>query len=179
MQAANEGSGKTSWLQVVLVGHRPKNTLLRILVLLVVSLVTFRFILLPIRVEGISMQPTYYDHQIDCVNRLAFLFHEPRRGDVVGVRYSNPGMFSVPSLMLLKRVIGLPGETVSFHQGHAYINGQLLDEPYLKNPCDWEHAPTQCGSDEYYVVGDNRSMPFEFHTKGRFARDHIVGKILL
>ena len=56
---------------------------------------------------------------------------------------------------------------------------ELLDEPYLKNPCDWEHEAFTCGPDQYYVVGDNRSMPFEFHTQGRVERDHIVGKVLL
>jgi signal peptidase I len=168
------------WLQVALVGRRPKATLLRIGVLLVASLITFKFILLPIRVTGISMEPTYHDRRIDCINRLAYWRHEPRRGDVVAIRFSpETGKFSTPSQMLLKRIIGLPGETVAFHGGHTYINGQLLDEPYLKNPCDWEHAPVQCGPDQYYVVGDNRSMPFADHTKGRAGRGQIVGKVLL
>jgi signal peptidase I len=81
--------------------------------------------------------------------------------------------------MLMKRIIGLPGETISFHDGHAYINGQLLAEPYVKKLCDWEHGPIQCGPDEYYVVGDNRSMPFEYHMQGLATRDRIVGKVLL
>ncbi len=81
--------------------------------------------------------------------------------------------------MLMKRIIGLPGETVSFHDGHAYINGELLDEPYVKLPCDWEHEPILCGPNQYYVVGDNRSMPFEYHTQGRAERDRIIGKSLL
>jgi signal peptidase I len=81
--------------------------------------------------------------------------------------------------MYMKRIIGLPGETVAFHDGHAYINGRLLDEPYVKSSCDWEHEPIQCGPDQYYVVGDNRSMPFEFHTQGRAERNRIVGKLFL
>jgi len=55
----------------------------------------------------------------------------------------------------------------------------LLDEPYVKNACDWEHEPIKCGPDQYYVVGDNRSMPFENHMQGLAERDHIVGKVLL
>ena len=81
--------------------------------------------------------------------------------------------------MLMKRIIGLPGETVWFHQGQVYINGQLLSEPYLKCDCDWEHEPVVCGPDQYYVVGDNRSMPFEYHQQGRAGRDRIIGKLLL
>ena len=179
MQDANLNSAKPGWLQIVLIGRRPKATLVRIMVLTAVCVVTFKFVLLPIRVEGISMEPTYHDRRVNCVNRLAYLRSEPQRGDVVAIRFSDPGKFSAPRTMLMKRILGLPGESVSFHGGHAYINGQLLDEPYLKNPCDWEHDPIQCGPDEYYVVGDNRSMPFDLHTQGLAGRDRIVGKVLL
>lgn len=179
MQATNDSPGKPGWLQVVLVGRRPRATLVRILVLVVACFVVFNFVLWPIRVEGISMEPTYHNHRINFVNRLAYLRHDPQRGDVVAIRFSDPGFFFKPHQMLMKRIIGLPGESVSFHGGHAYIDGQLLDEPYVKNPCDWEHEPIQCGTNQYYVVGDNRSMPFENHTQGRADRDQIEGKILL
>ncbi len=172
-------SAEPGWLQVALIGRRPRTTLLRILVLSVVCFITFKFVLLPIRVEGISMEPTYHNHRVNCVNRLAYLRHEPQRGDVVSIRFSRPDNFSTPSEMLMKRIIALPGESVSFHEGHAYINGQLLDEPYVKSACDWEHEPVQCGPDQYYVVGDNRSMPFELHTQGRAERDRIIGKLFL
>jgi signal peptidase I len=170
---------KPHWLRVLAIGRRPRATLARIAVLVVVCFVTFKFILLPIQVKGISMEPTYHDRRINCINRLAYWWHEPQRGDVVGIRFSPPENFSAPSEMLLKRVIGLPGESVSFHEGHAYINGKLLDEPYVKLPCDWEHEPIQCGPNQFYVVGDNRSMPFELHYKGRAERESILGKVLL
>jgi signal peptidase I len=81
--------------------------------------------------------------------------------------------------MLCKRIVGLPGEVVGFHRGHIEINGEVLDEPYVKRPCHWEHAPERLGPDEYYVVGDNRSMDFEQHMQGIADRSRIVGKILL
>ena len=84
-----------------------------------------------------------------------------------------------PHVMLMKRIIGLPGETISFSAGRAYINGRLIDEPYVKFSCDWEHEPIPCGPDQYYVVGDNRSMLFEAHMQGRAERDRIMGKLLL
>ncbi len=164
---------RPGWLRVVLIGRRPQATLARIAVLVVTCFVTFRFILLPIRVDGISMLPTYHNGQFNCVNCLAYLRHEPQRGDVVSVRLAGT------SIMYLKRIIGLPGETVAFHHGRAFINGRRLDEPYVKLPCNWEMDPVRCGPAQYYVVGDNRSMPFELHTKGRAERDHIVGKVLL
>ena len=161
------------WLRVVLIGRRPKATLVRILILGVTCLITFKFILLPIRVDGISMLPTYHTGQLNCINRLAYVRHEPRRGNIVSVRLAGN------SIMFMKRIIGLPGETVAFHRGHAFINDQPLDEPYIKLPCDWEAGPFKCSPTQYYVVGDNRSMPFEFHTKGRAERDHIAGKLFL
>jgi len=178
VQDMNIPAARPGWLQIVLIGRRPAATLVRIVVLVALCLVTFKFVLLPIRVEGISMEPTYHDRRVDCINRLAYWRYEPQRGDVVAIRFSDPGRFSTPRAMLLKRIIGLPGESVAFHDGHAYINGQLLDEPYLKFSCDWEHEPIQCGPDQYYFVGDNRSMPFDLHMQGRAERGRIIGKVL-
>jgi signal peptidase I len=158
---------------VLLIGRRPKVTLVRIAVLVVVCFVTFKFILLPIRIDGISMLPTYHTGQINCINRLAYLRHEPQRGDIVSVRLAGT------SVMFMKRIIGLPGETVAFRGGHAFINGQPLNESYVKFACNWEHEPVVCGPTQYYVVGDNRSMPFELHEKGRAERERIVGKLFL
>jgi signal peptidase I len=163
-----------SWIQTVLIGRNPKRTVVRIVVLVALCLLVFnRFVLVPIRVEGMSMLPTYNDHRINFVNRLSYYFHEPHRGDVVAIRTSGI------SIMYMKRVIGLPGESVAFHHGRAYIDGQLLDEPYLRKQCDWELPTRQLGPNEYFLVGDNRSMPASDHTMGVAARGRIVGKVLL
>ncbi|MGD0261903.1 MAG: signal peptidase I [Verrucomicrobiota bacterium] len=162
------------WLLRVLIGRNPKRTLVRIVVLIVVSFVVFRFALVPIRVEGGSMLPTYKENGVNFVNRLAYLFHEPRRGDVVAIR-----LLAGEHVMYMKRIVGLPGETVVFHKGHLFINGKLLDEPYVKLPGNWEREPVQVGPDQYYVVGDNRDMLWEGHVQGRAKRELIVGKVLL
>ena len=161
------------WLLVVLVGRNPRFTLVRIAVLVAVVVFVRMFVLLPIRVKGPSMMPTYQDSGINFVNRLAYAFSEPKRFDVVAIRTSGT------SIMYMKRIIGLPGETVEFHKGRAYIDGQLLEEPYVKTDCDWESPPKSLGPDWYYVVGDNRSMPELLHEEGRTRRERIVGKILL
>jgi signal peptidase I len=166
-------ANEVPWWQTVAFGRRPERTLLRILVLVVVSVLVFKFMLLPIRVQGPSMLPTYSDHGVNFVNKLAYMFHEPERGDVVAIRLSGE------HVMYMKRIIGKPGETVRFHHGHAFINGNRLDEPYVKNPCDWEQEPRTLGPSEYYVVGDNRSMPIRDHEQGKAARERIVGKVLL
>jgi len=163
-----------SWLQRVLIGRNPKRTLMRSLVLVVVSFIVFKFILVPIRVDGGSMLPTYKDHGVNFVNRLAYLVHAPRRGDVVAIR-----LLAGEHVMYMKRIVGLPGETISFRRGELCINGQPLDEPYLKFRGHWDHDPVALGPDQYYVVGDNRDMPWDDHYKGRLTRDLIVGKVLL
>jgi signal peptidase I len=174
MEMNADAAQPPSLLQQILIGRNPKRTLMRVVVLVAVSFVVFTYVLRPIRVEGGSMLPTYKDHGVNFVNRLAYLFHEPRRGDVVAIRLLAGG-----HVMYMKRIIGLPGETVAFHHGRAYINGRALDEPYLKYRGDWEQEPTLVGPDQYYVVGDNRDMPWDDHYKGRSARELIVGKILL
>ena len=166
-------------MRVVLIGRNWKLTLIRLVVLVVTCFIVFRFMLLPVRVEGISMLPNYRNGSVNFVNRLAYWRHGPQRGDVVGIRLSDPSI-KWPSVMYLKRVIGLPGESVAFVNGVVYINGQVLNEPYEKHSdCEWDLPPVKLGPTEYYVVGDNRTMPAEFHVKGRVERDHIVGKAVL
>ena len=174
METNVEAARPPSWLQRVLIGRNPKRTLVRVVVLVVASFVVFKFVLVPVRVDGGSMLPTYKENGVNFVNRLAYLFHEPRRGDVVAI-----GLQAGAHVMYMKRIVGLPGESVAFHNGRLFINGQPLYEPYVKLPCYWEHAPEQVGSDQYYVVGDNRDNAWNDHSRGRTERSQIIGKLLL
>jgi signal peptidase I len=166
-------TSKPSWIQILVIGRNPKRTLLRAIITAAVVLLVSRFILIPIRVEGISMLPTYHERQLNFVNRLAYLFHEPRHGDVVSIRTTGK------SIMYMKRVVGVPGETIAFINGQLLINGEVVPEPYLKLPSSWDVAPRTLGPTEYYLVGDNRTMPPELHTKGAVERRRILGKVLL
>ena len=169
-----EAAQPPSWLVRVLIGRNPRRTLVRVAVLVVVCFVVFRLVFVTVYVDGISMLPTYKENSLNFVNRLAYLFHEPRRGDVVAI-----GLQAGEHVMYMKRIVGLPGETVAFHGGRLFINGKPLDEPYVKRPCYWEHEPELVGPDQYYVVGDNRDMLWKDHEHGRAPRERIVGKILL
>ena len=168
----NKSHGPPLWRRL-LIGRNPKITLIRIAVLVLAVLLTYRFAIVPVQIKGPSMLPTYQENGVNFVNRLAYFSHEPQRGDVVTIRYSGT------SIMLMKRVIGLPGETVAFHEGRAMINGVALDEPYLKYTSDWERAPVTVKTGQYFVVGDNRSMPQELHVFGATERQRIIGKIIL
>jgi signal peptidase I len=179
MSARNEPARKPQsqrgrkWIRIVLIGRNPKVTLARAVVLAAACFLVFKFILLPARVEGISMLPTYRDHSINFVNRLAYLWHPPRRGDVVGIRLAGP------HVMYMKRIIGLPGETVAFVHGRVLINGQPLNEPYEKYTCHWNLPSVKLGANQYFVVGDNRTMPAADQIFGEPMRDRIIGKLLL
>jgi signal peptidase I len=170
-------SGFWYWLRVAAIGRRPKRTLARLAALVAVSAVVFKFALLPIRVTGISMEPAFHDHAVNFINRLAYVRGEPQRGDVVGLRLSTnaTGAFHV---LLLKRLVGLPGETISFSGGHLRVNGEPLEEPYLKLPSYWNLPDKTLGPDNYYFVGDNRSMPPAQHEHGVATRSQIVGRVL-
>ena len=142
---------------------------------MVVTFILLRaFVVVPIRVTGPSMLPTYRAGGVNFVNQLAYLRREPQRGDVVAIRLAGK------SVMFMKRVIGLPGETVEFANGRLRINGRFLDEPYVKFKCNWDFVPdsSKLSDDEYYVVGDNRTMPPTDHTQGGAKRERIVGKVL-
>ena len=174
MQNEADKRGTVWWLRTILIGRKPRFTLIRIGVLVVTTFVVFKFILLPpVRITGPSMLPTFRENSIHFVNRLAFVWHEPRRGDVVSIRLAGN------SIMYMKRIVGLPGETVEFADGRLLINGEVLDEPYVKSPCLWDRAPRKLEFDEYFVVGDNRVMPIDDHYFGVATRDRIVGKLLL
>jgi signal peptidase I len=168
------------WKRLVL-GRNWRRTLVRASWLIgfaLVVLVVFKFLLLPVRVAGVSMEPTYRDCGINFINRLAYVFGKPQRGDVVAVRYSRPHGLSGPHVMLLKRIIGLPGETVAITNGVVFINGQPLDEPYVKKRDAWQLPPVKMADDEYFLIGDNRGMDQRYHEFGETGAERIVGKLL-
>lgn len=175
MSSNNISASPPLWIRV-LIGSRPQRTLVRILILVVASFITFTYVLQPIRIYGISMLPTYHNKRFNMVNKLAYWRSNPQRGDVVSVAYSAQG----PRIMLLKRIVGLPGERIAFRQGVIYINDEPLDEPYVKNKRGlWNLKEVILGPDEYFIVGDNREMPdIRMHEMGAAKRSWIVGKVL-
>lgn len=163
------------WMRVALIGRNPKRTLIRATVLAVFcflffKLFVFKVLVLPVRIEGNSMFPTYHDRGINFVNRLSYRHTDPQRGDVVGIRMAGP------SVMLMKRIVGLPGETVAFDHGHLLVNGVAIKEPYLKLRAPAPYLePVKLGPNQYYVIGDNRVNS----DRGWIDRDRIMGKIVL
>ena len=165
------GTSIPLWKRLIF-GRRPKVTVARAAVLASVCAVVFNYILIGVRVEGISMEPNYHNGRINIINQFAYCRRAPQRRDVVGIRLAGK------KIMYMKRIIGLPGERVAFRNGKVLINGEPLDEPYVKYRAPWQMPERILEPDEYYVVGDNRGMPQDLHEQGPIERDRIVGKVL-
>ena len=133
--------------------------------------IVFKFVLMPVRVTGVSMEPTYNNGMVKVINRLAYVGGEPRRGDIVAVTLTGH------SVMFLKRIIALPGETVSMKNGVVLINGEPLTETYTAPNPYWNFGDNTMRDDEYLVIGDNRSMRQDEHEFGAVTADRIVGKV--
>ncbi len=147
---------------------------------LVISLViagfTIIFLYQPVKVEGTSMMPGLTDQERIFINKLVYKFESIKRGDVVVFWYPMD-----PSKSYIKRVIGLPGEAVRIANGHVYINGQLLSEPYVSpDYLDHQSYPsTQVETDHYFVMGDHRNSSNDSRSWGTVAREYIYGKAVL
>ena len=144
----------------------------RLLFLGFVCFLLFGYILIPLRIQGHSMEPTYKDASFAFCWRPQYAFSRIKRFDTVTVRFTGK------SIMLLKRVIGLPGETLEFRQGILYINGKQIQEAYVRHRLPWNLAPRQIQPDHVYVVGDNRSTFMSGHIFGQVKTDRIVGGVI-
>jgi signal peptidase I len=162
---------KIGWRRALL-GRHPSRTLVRVGVLILVGILTFGWLIVPVRAYGPSMLPTYRDGGLYFVNRVAYAWRKPRRGDVVAIRLAGP------HVLYVKRIVGLPGERVLIRRGVVHVNGTPLDEPYVVNRSPWQMREVSLESNEYFVVGDNRGMRMELHDLGTVRRDRIVGQML-
>lgn len=145
-----------------------QTVLIAVLLFLAVNLVTAR-----IRVEGSSMEPSLHDGEMVVVNRLAYRWSEPSRGDIVVFYFPLD-----PSRRFIKRIIGLPGDRVEARDGLVYVNGVALDEPYLADPPRYSGA-WQVDSNTLFVLGDNRNNSDDSQNWGPLPLDKVIGKAVL
>jgi signal peptidase I len=135
------------------------------LLFLVVNLLTAR-----IRVEGDSMEPTLHNNEFVVVNKLAYQWDEPKRGDIVVFRFPLD-----PERRFVKRIVGLPGDFIQVEDGTLFVDGTPLDEPYVaaapRYSGDWVVGP-----DEVFVLGDNRNNSSDSQNWGNLPLADIIGK---
>lgn len=143
------------------------------------------FIVLPIRlfvaqpfiVSGASMEPTFHTSEYLIVDQLTYHFEKPERGDVVIFKYPKD-----PSKYFIKRVIGLPGETIQIEgtsvivRNDASPQGFILSESYIDDMSPSELITEVLGDDEYFVMGDNRNASSDSRAWGALPEENIVGR---
>ena len=130
-----------------------------------------------ISMVGVSMEPALYNGQEVLVNRFIYKITSPKRGDVIAFLPNG----NQNSHYYLKRIVGLPGESVQIIDGYVYINGERLPEDEYDKMADYGIAENeiQLGSDEYFVLGDNRNMSEDSRSGniGAVKKDTIAGKV--
>lgn len=157
--------------------------LVKVFLIAIAIIVPIRYFLVqPFFVRGASMEPNFEDGEYLIIDELSYRFREPRRGEVIVFRFPNN-----PSQFFIKRIVGLPGETVAVENGQVriqnnqYQQGVLLDEsPYLETTIRTSgQTILQLGPDEYFVLGDNRVASSDSRNWGMLHRDLIIGRALL
>lgn len=125
------------------------------------------------------MEPNFHDKQYLIIDELSYRFNAPQRGDVVVIRYPND-----PKQYFLKRLIGLPKETVKLKDGRVYIyneekpQGFVLNESYLPDGLDtYGINEVVLGKNEYFVLGDNRAFSLDSRSFGALDEHLIIGKV--
>lgn len=132
------------------------------------------FVVQPTKVRGQSMEPTLHTDEYLLVEKISYHVHAPRRGDVVVFRYMGD-----ESENFIKRVIGVPGDTVSIVSGRVYINSEPLVEPYLLQLPRDGMPPTVVPEGKLFVLGDNRLNSNDSRTFGMVGMDEVVGRAWL
>ncbi len=145
-----------------------------ILPALAVVLIINLFLAQPRTVHGQSMEPNLHENERVILDLLSYRFRDPRRGEIIVIelpeRHTDP---------LIKRVIGLPGETVEIKGGSVYINGQPLVEPYLNQTTLGNMAPQLVPEEHVFVLGDNRGASNDSRYFGMVPYSHIIGRAWL
>ncbi len=128
----------------------------------------------PIFIDSGSMIPALRIHDHLLINKLANDFSKPERGDIV--LFEDPAGGETP---LIKRTIGLPGETVEFRGGDLFINGALVEEPYINDPApNTTFGPVEVPEGHYFVMGDNRDGSLDSRVFGPIPEESLIGEAL-
>ena len=153
-----------------------------IIVAVIIALIILVFFK-PIIIQQESMEPNFYSGDYIVTSRQAYtLFGEPERGDII-VFKTDLQDEEGKDKNLIKRIIGLPGDVVSMKDGYIYINGELLDEPYVKEQgisdlvIGGDMEPVTVPEGELFCCGDNRGVSLDSRSIGTIPIDSIVGKV--
>ena len=154
--------------------------ILKIVILALVIVIPIRYFLFqPFLVKGQSMEPNFHDDDYLIIDEISYRFREPKRGEVIVFKYPRN-----PSQRFIKRIIGLPGETVEISDGKVIVikndNPKILDESsYLSQSLKTSgNRKITLGENEYFVLGDNRLVSADSRSWGTLPKKYITGRVI-
>lgn len=142
------------------------------LTLLVFSVI--HFAVQGFRTSGESMEPNFQNNEYVLVNKAAYLFQSPQRGDVIIFHYPLD-----PSEDFIKRIIGLPGDTIHTTPTDVSVDGVVLNEPFISIASNVTNATWKLGPNQFFVMGDNRDNSLDSRYWGPLDKSYIVGKVVV
>ncbi|MCA9363238.1 signal peptidase I [Candidatus Kaiserbacteria bacterium] len=158
--------------------EHPLTEIVRFSIIAILIVIPIRmFVAQPFIVSGSSMDDTFHSGEYLIVDQVTYHFEEPNRGDVIVFRYPRD-----PSKFFIKRVIGLPGDTVSIEDATVTItnvehpDGFEIDEPYIKSMAPAAPMSEKLGDREYFVMGDNRDRSSDSRAWGVLQKERIIGR---
>ena len=157
--------------------------LLKIAIISLVIILPVRYFLIqPFYVKGASMEPNFHDREYLIIDEISYRFHNPQRGDIIVFRYPRN-----PQEYFIKRMIGLPGETIQIKDGKVIIyndqnkDGKILNETYLPENLktySMSDEKIKLGNNEFFVLGDNRNSSKDSRSFGPVNESYLTGKVL-
>lgn len=157
-------------------GEEVKDWIVSILIAVVLAFFIRYFIVELYMVEGPSMRPTLVNNERLVVNKFIYRFRPPERNDIIVFRYPRD-----PSRDFIKRVIGIPGDTIEIKDGRVFVNGQLLNETYILEKTRGSYSLATVPEGHIFVMGDNRnnSEDSRFKDVGFVSHDLVKGKAVM
>lgn len=147
-----------------------------VIIIVILAAVIRLFIIQPFIVDGQSMEPNFQNNDYLITEKVTFKLHEPARGEVIILRPPDN-----PSVNYLKRVIGIPGDTIDIKNSDVYVNGQKLSEPYIDGQktvtVNGEELKTALKENEFFVMGDNRNHSRDSRELGPIPSQNIVSHV--
>lgn len=126
------------------------------------------------RVDGQSMEPNFHNNEYVLVDKAAYLFQPPQRGDVIIFHYPLDTHKD-----FIKRIIGVPGDTVHTTSTGVIVDGDTISEPYIRVPFNFQSYTWKLGPNQFFVMGDNRDNSLDSRIWGPLERSYIVGKAVV
>lgn len=123
-----------------------------------------------------SMEPTLQINDHLMIEKVSYHLQKPERGDIVVFNPTDALKQENYHQAFIKRIIGLPGDTVEVKGGHVYINGKVITEDYIKEVPKYNYGPQIVPDDQYLVLGDNRNNSYDSHLWGFVPRENLIGK---